>query len=88
MYSVTIDKRGGFVHAPRNKMTADNSMVNLTQQKTKEVNIRIYEHLFNDHRKKKYGCQITGSTIWMPNATGSEETKNNKEFIRKILRNK
>lgn len=28
MYSVTIDKRGGFVHAPRNKMTAY-IMVNL-----------------------------------------------------------
>lgn len=35
MYSVTIDKRGGFVHAPRNKMTADNRMVNLTSVENK-----------------------------------------------------
>jgi hypothetical protein len=30
MYSVTIDKRGGFVHAPRNKITAKKASHNLS----------------------------------------------------------
>lgn len=52
MYSVTIDKRGGFVHAPRNKMTAEN-MVNL---KSVENKGNLYQNIYTNFKeKKKYG---------------------------------
>lgn len=48
MYSVTIDKRGGFVHAPRNKITA----------KTASLTLSIFDWELTSHIRDYDACML------------------------------
>lgn len=53
MYSVTIDKRGGLVHAPKNKITAKPALLDSTtneSQKQMPVTLRFHNALCWEQR--------------------------------------